>query len=162
MESQPVPDKKRIKYERLIRIVDIFAYSAVIIGGIGAGWFTPASVTREMAAIGWIIPLWAFLLLFGGVVGLIGRLTRVWIIEPTADIAALVGILMYSIVLGSSLWTNTYSMLAIVLILVAGAFMLRRYFELQIFGSDPRLRTFRGKLTAAVHRKTSDFPIRTS
>lgn len=155
MDRYPIPAERRRLYEALIRLVDLLTYAAVAAGGFCAVAFTPQSVVDELAAAPWLIVVWGVLLLGGGLVGFTGRLTRFWMVENPATVAAFGGIVIYLVVLGRFAFQSVTAAVAALLVLVAAAVMLRRWLELQIFGSEPGL-SMRGRLFAATGRRTSD------
>jgi hypothetical protein len=159
-ERFPVPQEKRRWYEAGIRIIDIIIYLAILAGGGFAWLFTPMSVQTELEGWGWLIPMWVAFLVVGGLLGAVGRITRIWILEPPANVAAIVGIAIYFVVLGRTAFDSWLAGLATMLVLVAALMMLRRYFELQIFGTDPANQTFADRLAEALRRRTGNVPPR--
>lgn len=160
VERFPVPDEKRRFLEAMIRWIDIIIYAAVLIGGMGAWAYTPTSAATELAGWEWLIPMWIGFLLVGGLLGIVGRITRIWILEPPATVAALVGIAIYFVVLGKTMFTSLLAMLATCLILVAALVMLRRYVELQIFGTDPGNTSLSDRIAEVLRRRTGNIPPR--
>lgn len=156
MDRHPVPLQKRRTLEALIRIIDIIAYSIVFLGGVVALFATPESVQRELAGWEWLVPIWAAFLLVGGGIGMLGRLSRIWILEPPAVVAAIAGTLIYFLVLGKTLFMSVTAGVATVLILYAMLMMARRYIELQIFGTDPSLHRFSDRMAEALRRRTAN------
>lgn len=159
-ERYPVPENKRRILEAGIRLIDIIIYVAIFVGGCFAAFATPTSVQTELSGWRWLIPLWVGFLIVGGLMGAIGRITRIWILEPPADVAAVVGIAMYFVMLGKSAFDSWLAVLATMLVLVAALMMLRRYLELQIFGTDPSNRSFAERFADALRRRTGDVPPR--
>jgi hypothetical protein len=139
-----------------IRVIDLIIYAAVFVGGIYAMAFTPLSITKEFAGWTWLVPFWAGFLLLGGLVGFIGRLTTIWLLEPAADFAAATGILIYVVVLGRTALDTITSTVAFVLVIVAFLNIMRRYVELQLFGSDPSHTDPKSKLVDAWKRRIPD------
>ncbi len=156
MERAPVPPRIRHRYEAIIRIIDLFVYLAVLVGGFYAVIGTPNSVVDELAGWEWVIGLWAALLILGGLAGFLGRLTRWWMVEVPATVLASFGILIYFIVLGRFAFTSITSAVAVTLVAVAMLVMARRYAELQIFASEPGT-DFRTRAANALRRRTADF-----
>jgi hypothetical protein len=155
MEKHPASPRRRKVLEAVIRVVDLVVYGAVFLGGIYALTATPNSVVDELAGAEWLLGLWAALLLGGGLVGFLGRLTRYWLVENPGTVAAFFGIMIYFVVLGKFAFASVTSAVAVVLVLVAMAFMVRRWLELQIFGTDPD-RDWRARVAAALHRRTAN------
>lgn len=155
MDKLPVSPKRRRRFERAIRISDLVIYAAVFAGGIAAVAYTPASATDELIRTPVLIVVWAILLIGGGLVGFIGRLTRYWLVEGPATVSAFFGAFIYLILIGNLALGSATSTLAATLILVAMVSLGRRWFELQIFGTEPDL-GWRKRLRAAVHRRTGD------
>ncbi|SDG21314.1 hypothetical protein [Microbacterium sp. 77mftsu3.1] len=156
MERHPVPPNKRRVLEAFIRIIDIVAYGIVIIGGLYAALFTPTSVVEGLASAEWLVPMWATFLLAGGVGGAVGRITRIWILEPPALVLGIAGVAIYFIVLGNTLFESVTAGVATSLVFYAGIQMLRRYVELQIFGTDPDVHGFADRIAEALRRRTGN------
>ncbi|MEW1990698.1 hypothetical protein [Microbacterium sp. NPDC078849] len=155
MDRWPISPKVRHRYEAIIRIIDLFAYFAVFIGGVYALVGTPNSIVDELAGWEWLILLWAFLLLVGGAAGFLGRFLRWWMIEVPATVLATFGIGIYFIVLGRFAFASITSAVAVALVCVAMLVMVRRYAELQIFATEPGT-DFRTRVAAALRRRTPD------
>lgn len=160
MDKFPVDPEKRRRLEALIRIIDIVIYLFVFGGGIYALLYTPNSVTTELIGYEWLIGLWAFLLLVGGALGFVGRLTRYWVLELPATAAGFFGILIYVVVLGRTAFTSVTATVAVALVVVALGLMMRRYIELQIFGTDPGHKDFQTRLADMIRRRTQNVPPR--
>lgn len=160
MDRFPVEPKKRKFIELAIRLIDILCYAVVVASGVYAWFFTPNSVTRELTGYEWMIPLWASMLLLGGLLGLAGRISTIWIIEPAADFLSACGILIYFVVIGNAAFSSTTAAVASCFVLMAFLGIVRRYLELQLFGSDPTHRTFRAKAKDALERRIPNVPQR--
>lgn len=160
MDRYPVGERKRRVIEFCIRIIDIISYIVVTIGGIFALLFTPDSVKAELSGFEWMIGWWAGFLLVGGVMGLVGRITTIWIIEPAADVAAFIGVAMYFVIIGSTAISSVTAAVATCLVFVAGLGVARRYLELQLFGSDPINRDFRSRVKDTLSRRIPNVPPR--
>lgn len=130
------PLRRRI-VENFIRGIDIVAYFIILMAGVYALFLTPLSVITSLAGWEWLIPWWSGFLLIGGLFGLIGRISTIWMFEPPADIAAFIGILIYFIVLGQHALETITTATAALLVFVALLGVIRRYLELQLFGSEP-------------------------
>lgn len=156
MDKHPVLPERRRFYEAIIRIVDLFVYAAVFGGGVYALAFTPVTVTEQLADFPFLVVMWSFLLMAGGLVGFIGRLVRHWMTEVPATVAAVFGILIYLVILGRFAFISITATVAVALIVVAMFAMVRRWAELQIFSTEPGSRTFRERAAAALRRRTAD------
>lgn len=160
MDNFPVEPKRRKIVNTGIRVIDIIIYLVVFAGGVYALWFTPKTVTQELHGWEWLIPWWSAFLLVGGLLGFVGRLTTIWILEPAAGVAASVGILIYLVVLTSTAFTSITSAVAACLVFVALLAINRRYFELQLFGSDPSRTDFKSRFADSLARRTRTIPPR--
>lgn len=156
MDRREIPPKVRHRYESIIRVIDLFVYLAVFVGGVYALAGTPNTIVDELIGWEWVVILWAALLLIGGSAGFIGRLTRWWMVEMPATVLAAFGILIYFIVLGRFAFASITSAVAVTLVCVAMLVMVRRYAELQIFASEPGA-DFRTRAADALRRRTADF-----
>lgn len=156
VQKYPIDPARRRFLEAAIRIIDIVIYFAVFVGGCYAIGSTPNSVVTELAGWEWLVPIWAGFLLIGGGLGVVGRVTRIWILEPPADVAAIIGIIMYFIILGKTLTTSVTAAVATALIFCAMLLMLRRYVELQIFGTDPNNKEFSDRIAEMLRRRTTN------
>lgn len=150
-----IGDSRRVK-EAIIRVIDIITYAAVLAGGFFAVKFTPDSVITLLAGWEWVITVWATLLIVGGLLGFIGRLTRVWAIEVPGTAAGISGALIYAVVLANMAFMTPTALVAEALVIIATLTLFRRYIELQIFTTEPGARSFADRLTAAVRRRTTD------
>ena len=157
MDRYPVSQRRRRAYEAIIRVIDLATYFAVFLGGIYAIVGTPASIADELVGWEWLIGLWSALLIIGGGVGFIGRLSRRWMVEVPATVLAFFGIVIYVAVLGRFAFTSITAVVALLLIIVAALVMLRRWAELQIFSTDPQHPDFRSRVAEALRRRTNDF-----
>lgn len=160
LEKFPVEPRRRKILEMLIRIIDIIVYAIIFVGGVVALLYTPNTVVRELEGWEWLIPWWASFLMVGGLLGFIGRVTTVWIIEPAADVAAAVGILIYFLVLGRTALSSVTALVATCMILVCFFTVVRRYLELQLFGSNPASRNFSARVNDILRRRIPNVPSR--
>jgi hypothetical protein len=156
VQKFPIDPDRRRHLEAAIRIIDIIIYFAVLVGGCYALWSTPTSVATELAGWEWLVPIWAGFLLIGGGLGVVGRVTRIWVLEPPADVAAIIGIIIYFIILGKTLTTSVTAAVAAALVFCAMLLMLRRYVELQIFGTDPDNKEFSDRIAEMLRRRTTN------
>lgn len=157
MDRRPVETARRRRIEAAIRIIDLTVYAAVLAGGVYALVSTPATIVDELQGFEWLIGLWASLLLAGGSVGFVGRLSRYWFVEVPATVAAFFGIFIYFVVLGRYAFTSVTAAVAAALVLVAMCTMARRWAELQIFATDPDAHDFRHRMADALRRRTTNF-----
>ena len=160
MEKFPIEPRRRKVVEGSIRGIDIVVYLIVFVSGIYALLLTPTTVTTALQGWDWLIPWWASFLLVGGLFGMIGRISTIWMFEPPADFAAFVGILIYFVVLGNFAFSSVTSSVTTCLVFVAMLGIIRRYIELQLFGSDPMHRDFRSKLEDTWNRRIPNVPHR--
>lgn len=156
VDRYPVAPARRRLYEAVIRIIDLIVYLAVFAGGVYALAFTPATVTEQLEQFPLLVVMWSALLMVGGLVGFIGRLTRHWMTEVPATVAAVFGILIYLVILGRFAFISITATVAAVLVLVAMFFMVRRWAELQIFSTEPGVLVFRERLALAIRRRTAN------
>jgi hypothetical protein len=160
MDKFPVGTRKRRVIEMCIRLIDITCYFVVVISGVFALFFTPNAVKIELYGFEWMIGWWASFLLVGGLLGLIGRITTIWIIEPAADVAAFIGITMYFAIVGVSAFSSLTAIVTTCFVSCAGLGVARRYLELQLFGSDPNRRDWRSRIEDAFQRRIPNVPPR--
>ena len=156
MDRYPIPDEKRRRLESLIRIIDMIIYLAIVAGGVYALFFTPTTVVTELAGWDWLIGVWSTLLLVGGVLGFVGRLSRYWVLEVPAAPAGVFGILIYLVILGRTAFVSITAAVATTLVLVAMLVLIRRYVELQIFASDPSHKDFQSRVADMLRRRTQN------
>jgi hypothetical protein len=155
MERVPVTAERRRRFEEWIRVLDLVAYGGVALCGGFALGFPPASVVDELRSAPWLLGVWGVLLLAGGVVGFLGRLTRFWMVETPATVSAFGGAIIYLFMLGRFATTSITAMVATLLVGVAALLLARRWLELQIFGYEPGL-DFQARLRAAAGRRTTN------
>ena len=160
MESFPVEPRRRRFVENSIRGIDIAVYLIVFIAGLYALFLTPTSVTESLEGWKWLIPWWAAFLLVGGLFGMIGRISTIWMFEPPADFAAFIGILIYFIVLGDGIFQSLASGVSACFVFAALLGVVRRYLELQLFGSDPAHQDLKSKLEDTWNRRIPNVPHR--
>lgn len=137
--TDPKLSQRRIWWERLIWFVDMVSYIALGVAGVTTA-VQASSYVRETVQIPWVILLWAILIGVGGVVGFIGRLSRIWAIEIGANVLAAWGAFLYALILLPAVAAGS-SVAALAIVLVGWGAMVRRYAELRIFTSDPRSAT---------------------
>ena len=154
-DPREVDDRRRFK-EALIRFVDMAAYLAVFLGGVGAFLSTPQTVKSALYGFPWLIILWGSLLLIGGSLGFIGRLTRIWVIEIPGASAGFFGSAIYFVILGMAALRLPTAIVAVALVACMMALLGRRYIELQILTSQPGKARFREKVRAILRRRTTN------
>lgn len=150
-----INDRRKMK-EALIRVVDLLAYAAVFLGGIGAFLVTPSTVRSALYGFPWLIVTWGVLLLVGGFLGFVGRLTRIWVIEIPGASAGFFGSAMYFVILGLASLRLPTAIVAVALVATMMLLLARRYIELQILTSEPGDVTFGSKLRSILRRRTTN------
>lgn len=148
-------ESRRVK-EALIRVIDMVIYLAAIAGGVFALLVTPDSVQRALHGYEWLVTGWGVLLILSGLFGFVGRLSRIWLIEIPAPLAAVFGGLIYLTVLGFSAPGRPTAWVAVALVLIATLALFRRFVELQIFTSEPGMLTLGDRLQAMLRRRTAN------
>lgn len=138
-----------------LRVIDIIAYLAILANGVLALTEADLVIDRFLVDAPDLRYLWAGLLVFGGFVGVVGRITGRWLVELPATVAAIFGVLMFVVALlagHSQVDEPFFTVLA--MSIVAFAFMVRRWLELQLFASEPNCPNWRAKLTEMIARRT--------
>ena len=161
MDKHPVPPARRSKLEAAIRVVDLIVYGMAFAGGVAivAAPFNAVPDTLDNYPV--LVALWSAFLLLGGLVGFVGRLSRYWMVENPATVAAGVGALIYAVVLAPYAFQNVFVALTLAFAIATMGFMVRRWLELQIFGSEPNAK-WRRRLELALHRRTANVVMRSS
>lgn len=131
-----VNEKRRRILDALLKATDVAVALSAVVGGVFTFVATPPTVLREVS-IPFLIILWGCLLLLGGLAGLVGRLSGIWIIETTGLAAMAAGALIYLVVVSSAIPSELGVVVAVSLIAAAMFSMMRRYIELQIFTAIP-------------------------
>lgn len=152
----PRTDEKTRALEAAIRVIDLIAYAFAIAGGIFALLVPPTTIQVQLSGFSWVAISWGVLLLVSGCTGFFGRMSRLWIIEVPGTVGAIAGELVYLIVLGATAWQSTTAWVALCLIAGATLALIRRYIELQIFTTDPGVKTLAERWIAARKRRTSN------
>ena len=150
--TDPRTDESRRAKEALIRIIDLVIYLAAIAGGVFALVVPPGTVQAALQGWEWLTIGWGTLLITSGAFGFIGRLTRFWVAETPGTIGAVFGGLIYLLVLGVSAPTSPTAWVAVTLVFIATAALFRRFIELQIFTTDPGVRSLTDRIEAALRR----------
>lgn len=148
-------DARRFK-EALIRVIDMVVYAAAVAGGYFALAFPPETVQKHLGGYEWLAVFWGVLLLVAGLLGFVGRLSRFWIIEMPGTAAAIFGGAIYLVVLSAASLESATARVAVTMILIATLYLVRRYVELQIFTTDPGVKTLSDRLEAALRRRTAN------
>lgn len=160
MDKIPAPPKRKRAYEAAIRYVDMLVYAVVFMGGVALVTLPFGQATAILKGYEILVVLWAVFLLGGGLLGFLGRLTRYWMVENSATIASAFGVLIYIVVLGRFAFDSIAATFTWTFVVMAFLSLLRRWLELQIFGSEPG--DWRHRLALAIARKTADTVHRTS
>ncbi|QIN93681.1 hypothetical protein QDW23_gp22 [Microbacterium phage Stromboli] len=160
MKDHPAPPRKKRAYEAAIRYVDLFVYAVVFLGGVALTTLPFGQATSILKGYEILVVLWAMFLLGGGLLGFLGRLTRYWMVENSATVASAFGAAIYIVVLGRFAFDSIAALFTWTFVILAFCLLVRRWLELQIFGSEPG--DWRHRLALALSRKTSDIVDRTS
>lgn len=142
--------------EAAIRVIDMVVYLFALASGVFALTVPPETIQDWLAGWGWVAVLWGVLLVVAGALGFIGRLTRIWVIEAPGTIAAVFGQSIYLLVLGAAGFSSATVWVALCMIAGAMLALVRRYIELQIFTTDPEVKSLPGRLAAALRRRTGN------
>ncbi|QDP45040.1 hypothetical protein QDW22_gp22 [Microbacterium Phage DirtyBubble] len=160
MKDHPAPPRKKRAYEAAIRYLDLFVYMAVFMGGVALTTLPFGQATSILKGYELLVVVWAMFLLGGGLLGFLGRLTRYWMVENSATIASAFGAAIYIVVLGRFAFESIAALFTWTFVILAFLLLVRRWLELQIFGSEPG--DWRHRLAMALARKTADTVDRTS
>lgn len=160
MDENPPTLKRRRLYESAIRYVDMFVYSMVFLGGVALVMLPFGQATEILRGYEVLVVVWAVFLLGGGLLGFLGRLTRYWMVEASATIAAAFGVLIYAVVLARFALESIAATFTWTFVVLAFCLLVRRWMELQLFGSEPG--DWRHRLALALARKTANTVDRTS
>jgi len=152
--TDPATNQSRLRWERLIWVLDMAAYGVLAVSGFVALFFTSDFVLREVRSREAIV-VWGCLLLAGGVAGFAGRLSRVWAVEVLGNVAAASGAFIYMIIIVVAVVGGS-SLVLLAFITAAWIAMLRRYSELQIFTSEPGLSSFTARALSLLRRRTTN------
>jgi hypothetical protein len=79
--TDPRTNERRRRKEAAIRVIDLIVYLFAMAGGVFALFVPPDTIRRSLEGFEWLSIGWGVLLLVAGTLGLVGRLTPVWIIE---------------------------------------------------------------------------------
>ncbi|UKH48458.1 membrane protein [Microbacterium phage Katzastrophic] len=154
MEKNPAPPRKRQAFEAAIRYVDMFVYAVVFMGGAALAVLPFGQATAILQGYEVLVVLWAALLIGGGLMGFLGRLTRYWMVENSATIASAFGVLIYAVILGRFALESIAATFTWVFVVLAFCLLVRRWMELQLFGSEPG--DWRHRLALALARRTAN------
>ena len=150
--------RRRRRQEASIRVIDMIVYAVAVVGGFYAVLATPVSVVDVLEGAEWLVPVWASLLLVGGAVGFMGRLTRYWMVETPGTVLAFFGVLIFMVMLGRYAFTTITASVAALMAVTALLVYMRRWIELQMFASDPRDGSLSSRLALAIRRRTKNYP----
>mgnify|MGYP001038523139 CR=1 FL=1 len=123
---------------------------------IAPGTFSKLVDFAEGRDSSYTIAIWGSLLLIGGALGFVGRLTRIWVIEIPGASAGFFGSAMYFVILGLAALRLPTAIVAVALVACMMALLGRRYIELQILTSEPGHVRFREKVRQILQRRTAD------
>jgi len=154
--TDPRTNESRRAKEAAIRVIDLVVYLFAAAAGVFALTVTPDSIRHQLAGFEWIGVGWGILLVLAGSLAFVGRLTRYWLPEVVGAVFAITGEVVYLIVLGATAFTSVTAWVAICMIVGAMLAMVRRYVELQIFTTDPEVKTLPERLEAMLQRRTSN------
>ena len=154
MKDHPAPPRKKRVYEAAIRYLDLIVYAAVFMGGVALTTLPFGQATSILKGYELLVVVWAVFLLGGGLLGFLGRLTRYWMVENSATIASAFGAVIYVVVLGRFAFESITALFTWAFVILAFLLLVRRWLELQIFGSEPG--DWRHRLAMALARKTAD------
>ncbi|WIC89446.1 membrane protein [Microbacterium phage BAjuniper] len=155
MDKHPVNPKRRRALEATIRVVDLFVYAIVFLGGVALVFLPFNAAVEQLRGYELLVVLWASFLLGGGLVGFAGRLSRYWMVETPATVAAAFGSAIYAVILGQYAFHSLAAFFTEVFVLGMLAFLVRRWLELQIFSTEPTP-DWRTRLFLAWHRRTQN------
>ena len=153
---------RRRRQEAFIRAIDIALYGITIAGGLYAVMATPISVVDVLEGAEWLVPVWASLLLIGGLSGFIGRIARYWMIERPGTMLTFFGAAIYAVMLGRYAFSTITASVALAFTVMAMLIFMRRWIELNIFASEPDDGSFSSRVVNAIRRRTKNFPQRES
>jgi hypothetical protein len=139
--------------EALIWVADMIVYGLLAISGWAVLTGPSAYVIKEVKYPA-IITIWGCLLFFGGLVALIGRVSRFWVVELPGNVAASGGALLYSFIILSAVSTGS-SLLLFMFVTIGWVTVVRRYIELRIFTSEPGDK-FSERLAELITRRTTN------
>lgn len=142
--------------EAAVRIVDLIAYFALVIGGIGAILVTPETVNETIGKYPIVLAVWIALMLAGGILGFIGRLTRIWVVETPGASFGFFGAAMYFVILALASVDGVTALVVASLVLMMMGFMARRWIELQILTSEPGDVTLLQRFVRMMKRRTTN------
>lgn len=154
--TDPRIDERRRRWEAIIRIIDMVVYLFALAGGIFALAVPPTTIKEQLAGFEWIGVAWGVLLIVAGTLGFVGRLSRVWAIEAPSPLMAVCGALVYIVVLLATAFTSATAWVAICMIAIAMLLLTRRFAELQIFTTDPEVKTLGERIEDLLRRRTAD------
>lgn len=153
LETLDAKQSRRAK-ERVLQVIDISVGLVVMVSGLFALFATPLSVLQEVQVF-WLVWLWGGLLVFGGFLTALGRLTGIWILETTGLGQSIFGVAIYAVVVSALIANAIGVVVAVALIGAALLMLIRRYVELSLFLNVGAPRGVLGRLDAAMRRRTT-------
>lgn len=154
--TDPRANERRRAKEAIIRVIDMIVYLFAVASGIFALTVPPDTIREQLAGFEWLGIAWGTLLIVAGALGFLGRLSRFWIIEVPGTVTAIAGQLVYVLVLSVTAPGSPTAWVALCMIVGSTLALVRRYIELQIFTTDPEVKTLIERLESAIQRRTSD------
>lgn len=154
--TDPRTNERRRAKEATIRVIDLIVYAFVLGGGLFALLVPPDSVRQQLEGFQWLQIFWSVLLISAGTLGFTGRFTRYWVVELPGAVMAIAGEVIYIVVLGATAFASATAWVALCVIAGATLALFRRYIELQIFTTDPEVKTLAQRLEAIMSRRTGD------
>lgn len=151
--TAPPGSRRQAFLDWATKAVDILIGTTVFAGGVFAFIAAPPTILREVQ-IPALVPLWAGLLLLGGL-SAVGRVTGVWIIEVTGLAAGFFGAAGYFVVVVAVIQDEFGVAVASALIFVSMLCQLRRWLELQKFTHEEDIQGFIPMVRDLVRRRTS-------
>lgn len=154
--TDPRTNERRRVREAWIRVVDLVVYLLAFAGGVLALLVPPTTVKTQLEGWEWLAIFWGCMLVTAGAFGFAGRLSRIWLIEAPGTVLAIGGGIVYALILGVTAYSSTTAWVAFCLVAIATLELFRRYLELQIFTTDPGVKTLGDRLLAALSRRTTN------
>jgi hypothetical protein len=154
--TDPHANERRRAKEAIIRVIDMVVYLFALASGIFALAVPPDTIKEQLTGFEWLGVAWGTLLIVAGFLGFLGRLSRYWVIEVPGTVAAIAGQAVYILVLAVTAPGSPTAWVALCMIIGAALALIRRYIELQIFTTDPEVKTLVERLESALQRRTTD------
>jgi hypothetical protein len=148
--------QRRRTREAWIRVIDLIVYVFALAGGVFALLVPPNTIRVQLEGWEWLAVTWGCILLVAGLFGFVGRLFRLWIVEAPGTVLAIAGGMVYAFVLSVTAPTSPTAWVAFCLVAITTLELVRRYVELQIFTTDPGVKTLADRVRAALSRRTAN------